>query len=630
MAAPTTPPQSFARVVYRFLVGRPLDGVYRTDAGFLRPGRKALTGHGHASRWAMLPGWKRAAVRLGTLAATVATAVAYRAYAQVTVVALGGAAAVGAVYAVHRLRRWWRLRRFRAVYIRPTLAALTGALGNARVRLHVSPELGNLVVRLAKPMSPAEKSFREWYGARVEPVLRWAPDRLMRCWWAVKAFASPLVGPLTTWLRRPQDGDSGPRIHLQTSVPYLTPEQRLYAAAVIGAKIPAGELTDPRWDQVGTQVNAVWTVRRRPPTRVGYADLDARLPSLKEWEFFLGLGVAAKPVLIDLHQDSPHIAESAGTGAGKSVLAQLIAVQVLARGGQVYILDIKGSHRWALGMPGVSYCTTAEQMHEALAGRESRDDRPRVVGLAELAARRNQDALHEEDGWDPGPRVLVLVEELNATTSLLRDYWARVRQPGQPKPSPAIEGLRFILFMGRSAKVNVLAVAQMLTALSTGGPEGRENFGIRCLARYTVNAWKMLVPEAAMPRASRTLGRWQVVIGGVAQETQVCYLSEHDARRLVAKYSPTGAVPWEKSRSTPIKGDSALGEPTDPRDELVTLRMVAERHIAPWAYEATKKRLQKARRAEPSTAPPVVGKAGLADQFRLGDVILWIESELVR
>lgn len=618
MAAPIPRQHTFGRVLYRYLVGRPLDGIRRTDGGYLRRGRAI---HGYASAWARRPGWQRQAYRLGVPAGGIASAYAWNAYPLVTATA----AAVAIAYGMRRLRRWWRMRRFRAVYIRPTIAALRPALADAPVKLHVSPELGTLVQRLARPMSPAELAARRRYATYVEPALRWLPDLLMRWWWAVQRGARPATSRLGAWLRPPRPESAGPRIELVAVVPYVEPERQTFIKSVIGAKLPAGELAEAKWDQVGTQVSAVWTVRRRPPAHVGYAALDARLPGLKEWEFFLGLGVGGKPVVVDLHQDSPHAALSAGTGAGKSVLAQLFAVQVLARGGRVVILDIKGSHRWALGMPGVDYCTTAEQMHHALAGD---DIRP---GLAELAARRNQDALHEPEGWDPGPRVLVLVEELNATTSLLRDYWARARQPGQPKPSPAIEGLRFILFTGRSAKVNVLAVAQMLTALAVGGPEGRENFGIRCLARYTVNAWKMLVPEAAMPRASRTLGRWQVVIGGVAQETQVCYLSAREARLLVAKMSPTSPGPGDFSWSGPIKGDRSAGDtpaPADPREERVTLRTVVDRGLLP-NYEAAKKRLQRARRAGAPRVPVPCGRDGNADVYRFGDMIDWIESELV-
>jgi hypothetical protein len=186
----------------------------------------------------------------------------------------------------------------------------------------------------------------------------------------------------------------------------------------------------------------------------------------------------------------------------------------------VVILDRKGSHRWAIGQPGIDYCTKPAQMHAAL------------LRTAALADERNDLALHEEEDWDPGDRVLVICEELNATIGQLANYWADVREKGDPKKSPAIAALADLLFMGRSAKVNVLAIAQMLTARAIGGPEARENFGIRCLARYTANNWKMLVPEAAMPRASRTLGRWQVVIGGQAIEVQVAFLTTKQARAL--------------------------------------------------------------------------------------------------
>jgi hypothetical protein len=73
-----------------------------------------------------------------------------------------------------------------------------------------------------------------------------------------------------------------------------------------------------------------------------------------------------------------------------------------------------------------------------------------------------------------------------------------------------------------------------------------------------------------------------------------------------------------------------VGETADPLDERVTLRTVVDRKLVPWQYEATKKRLQKARKSEPPTAPAVVGKEGLADLFRLGDMIAWIESERVK
>lgn len=609
-------PHSPPRIVGRIVSGRPLDGVARTDATFLRAGHRVLHPH-NLRRWAMLAGWQRAGIRLGVPAATYAAGYAYGTHPQVTLGLAGAVGTMAAFHGVRRARRWWRMRRFRNTYVIPTLAALRGALGDAKAQLHVSPDLGNLVPRLAKAMSPFERRMRVKYTLRVEPVLRWAPDRVQRGLWLAQRAATPLTRHLDQF-RRPTES-AGPRVELVASVPYLTTEQCTYVSAVVKAKIPAGDLVE-RWNQVGTQVTVTWTVRRRPPARVGYAHLDARLSALKELEFFVGLTVGDDPVVISLHDDSPHIALSAGSGAGKSVLARVVAVQVLARGGWVVILDRKGSHRWALGLPGVVYCTRPAQMHDML------------LTLAKLADERNTLAFHEDEGWDPGPRVLVIAEELNATFTQLRDYWAETRPRGAQPVSPAVKAFRELLFMGRSAKVNVLAVAQMLTANTTGGPESRENFGVRCLARYTRNNWKMLVPEAGMPRASRTLGRWQVVVGGTAKETQVCFLSDDEARFMVNKMSPTGPCPGDIPWSGPIKGERASGDmpvSAQPLREHVTLREATERGLVPGKYDAAKKRLQRARKDGVATAPSPVGKDGNADLYLVDDLIVWVQSELV-
>jgi hypothetical protein len=591
------------RLLYRYGAGRPLDGYDRTGGGYLRRGT-AFTA------WGRAPGWQRQAWRLGVPAALLGAHQAYAVHPVPTVESCAVLGAVGAVKGGRALRRAWRTRRFRAVYIRPTLGALRTALGDAPVRLHVDPGLGNLLPRLAKPMSPAEKAVRAWYGEHLEPVVRWAPDQAQRAGWAVQRFASPATRRLALF-RRPVEAPDQ-RIELRATVPFLTAEQRSMVEAIVSAKIPAGELVKT-WDQVGTQVTATWTVRRRPPARVGYADLAGRLDQLPEHEFFLGLGVGGKPVVVSLHEDSPHFAISAGSGAGKSVLAQLIAVQVLARGGQVTLLDIKGSHRWALGMQGVDYCTRPEQMHHAL------------LRLATLADDRNQAILFEDEGWDPGPRHLIVAEELNATMARIRDWWEDTRVQGQPKAPPAIRAFRFISATGRAAKVNEVAIAQMLSANAAGGPEARENFGIRCLARYTRNNWQMLVPEASMPRASRTLGRWQIVVAGEAIETQVCYLSTAEARLLVHKgraavHMPADTLDGRLTRDVHMDVD---------RPRPLTLQDSIDEGVCPWPLATVQKRLQRARAAGSTSVPAPVGKRQRADLYDRVALIAWFESELV-
>ncbi|WP_328533222.1 type IV secretory system conjugative DNA transfer family protein [Micromonospora zamorensis] len=562
---------SVSRVAYRYVAGRPLDG---------------RDGHPYRQRGAgRLAGWQRQLVRLGV------PAVAALAVAQPEQTG-GGVAAVAAV-AAYRVRRRITMRRFDREYVTPTLAALAPALGlQTGVRLHVDPTLGNLTPRLAKPLSPAEVAARAWYGEHVEPVVRWLPERAQRAAWAVQRAARPMTSRLDVF-RRPGEV-LGPRIELTAETPYLTREQRQLVSSIVSSKIPVADLVET-WAMVGPRVTATWTVRKRPPARVGLAQVVEHLPRLAEYEFFLGLGAGDKPVTISLRDDSPHIAVSAGTGAGKSVLAELLAVQVLARGGRVVILDRKGSHRWAIGLDRVDYCSRPAQMHDAL------------VRLAVLADERNTLAMHEADDWDCGPRVLVICEELNATIGQLSNYWAEARGRGEPKRSPAISALADLLFMGRSAKVNVLAVAQMLTARAIGGPEARENFGVRLLARYTSNAWKMLVPEAAMPRASRTLGRWQLVIGGQATETQVAYLTTAEARAVACPESLSLA------QVSPL---------IKPSRDILTLREACDEGVLPWAYEAARKRLQ--RRVGDLPAPRT--RKGNADAYAREDLAAWASS----
>lgn len=586
-----------ARVyVYRYLAGRPLDG--RSGHPYLQCG---------PARW---PGWKRQVARIAsppaTLAALIGTLVDPT-MAEHT----GAALAAGATYAA---RRRLKQRRFRKAYVNPTIRALQPVAGGAPMKLHVDPGLGNLTPRLAKPVSPVEKALRGWYGSWVEPTWKVPSDRALRVIWATRTWASPVTKPIAHGLRRPVE-KPGPRIQLDISAPYLTSEQRSAVSAIIHAKIPAGDMRET-WDQVGDRVTAIWTVRRRPPEKVELAALLAVFDSLSDAEFYMGQTASNEPYVISLDDDSAHIAVSAGSGAGKSVLAQLVAVQVLRRGGRVVILDRKGSHRWAIGLPGVDYCSKPAQMHDAL------------LRNAELAEARNDEGFHQDDDWRPDERVLVICEELNATIGQLRKYWIQIREKGEPKASPAIDALGEILYMGRSAFVNVLAVAQMLTARAIGGPEARENFAVRCLSRYTRNAWQMLVPEAAMQRPSRVRGRWQIVIGGQATEVQVCLLTRAQARAFVGVTGSRAGLDSPMTSSVTGNG-TETGHMVDPLSEEITLRQAIDEGVIPWSRSALKMRISRARTAgRPVPAP--TGKRGLqADLYRRGDLIVWVESELV-
>lgn len=621
------------RIVFRYVAGRPLDGNPRTDATYLHRGTEVLPPYRRASRWAHRPGWQRQAYRLGTPTGAAAVAASYAADPALTQAGAGTVAATVAARAAYATRRRLKGRRFRQVYTRPLAAALAPVL---RVPAHtrpeewltISPELADLAARLVEPMSPAELAARRWYAEHVEPALRYVPDRVTRFrWWLMDT--PPVAGfrARLDYFRRPTETKPA-RVEIRVEG-YVTPDLRKIVRQTVADKLPLGDLVES-WDQVGTHAVGMWTVRPRPPALVTFADIEPYLDALKEHEFIVGLRAGSRPVIISVDDDAPHIACSAGSGAGKSELAKVFGVQVLSRGGDVLILDLKGSHRWARGLPGVTYCIDPGDMHSAL------------IGTAALAARRNRQSMEEPEGWDPGPRRLVIFEEMNATVAQLKAYWESVREKGDPKLSPAIQAFRDIMFMGRSGKVNLFGVAQMLTANTTGGPESRENFGIRCLARYTANNWRMLAPEVAMPRKSKTRGRWQFVVAGEATETQVVLLTQTEARAIATTGRPFdlenspgvpvspvyAATTVDQGSPGPVPGtDPATGDtPADPLNEQVTLREAVDGGILSGSFDAAKKRLQRTRRDNPEFAPAPVGKKGLADTYRVADLIEWAET----
>lgn len=540
------------------------------------------------------------------------------------------AAAPRLAMAVVVVAAWWGLRWLRRIlfidplareYLIPVSDTIRHAIA-ARFRLSVDPEFVK-PPKGTRPLSPLEQAVRAWWGTRVEPVVRWLPDR----WLAARQAVSQMTAPLLDQVRRPKPPVAA---RLKIWRPYLTAEQQKFVAAVMAEKVRLPANCRLHWDQHGSKVTATWVPSKPTPKRVGYAELLKQWDKMQETDLYMGES-SAGPVVVSLHDDSPHICISAGSGAGKSVLAQLLAVQVLARGGQVIVLDRKSSHRWAVGLPRVIYARTPSQMHDCL------------IAAAALADERNSRVLDEPEGWDPGPRVLVIAEELNATLDQLRDYWNDVREKGDPKASPAIRALKNLLYMGRSAKINVVAVAQMLTARTIGGPEARENFSVRCLSRFTTNAWRMLAPHVPQPRSSRVVGRWQIVVGGTATETQVAWLSDAESRMFAARGGSGpgplgGAVPAQRNGSDRAStrdvpgdrlpagdsGDAADG-PVDPLSERLTLRDAVAEGVLPWSHQAAKKRLQRSR-----NRPQPCGKRGQADLFRRGDLIEWAERESSR
>lgn len=241
----------------------------------------------------------------------------------------------------------------------------------------------------------------------------------------------------------------------------------------------------------------------------------------------MGVDGTGAPISVDLDSDSPHMLVSAGTGGGKSVLLRSLAAQMMANGAIATFLDVKRhSHRWAKNLPNAGYASSLPEIGNAL------------VELGKEVHRRNEIV----ENWPGtietapvGPRIVVVFEEMNATMSQLKELTRRIPNGTYD----AMDALRDVAFMGRAAKVHILAVGQFMDA-RTMGSDIRECFSTRVLIRYTKQTWTMLAWDAGLPQAAPAQkGRGMVVQGGRARETQFLFMTEEEAAQLArSPYAP--------------------------------------------------------------------------------------------
>ncbi|MGW6557631.1 pRL2-11 [Streptomyces hydrogenans] len=564
---------NLAAIAARFFTGEDLDGIQRTDATFLRPGRRIIAKNLDAPvrRSSYRAGWHRLTVRVTALAAAAGAAYGYLHHPDAADAAL--------------------------TYGSPAAMLATVAGGVAyRVK---------------------GRERRELLGEWVEPLHQALADPL-----GISEHTDP-----ASYLHVPLhfgDDDAEIRIDLPLHLKF----NRDQVAELVMQKL-ALQNASFSWRLAGRDPHLIVKKKDRPPTSLGLDDHGVRdlLASVPESAPLIGLGAGKKKVSVDLDHESPHVLISAGTGGGKSTILRTIACQFLHNGAQAHILDFKRiSHTWARGIPGVNYCRDIADIHDALIALGAEGHR-----RIRLAEQLGDDVLASDPDL-VGPRNVILLEEINATMAQLRRYWERTRTSDDPKTSPAIDALAEILFMGRQVRLHVLLVAQSATARALGGPEMRENFSTRILVRYTMNAWKMLVPEVTpAPKPTRHPGRVQVVLGGTARETQVLNLSEAEARGWAMAGVPGDGKPLTLSKTSPAPVSAPALEPAPaapPADEeppvtgeeLIGLR--AAQQELPGVSLAG---LRWARINDPEF-PHIAGQDGQEYLYHRGDLQRWARN----
>lgn len=556
-----------AVLLWRWHTGQAWHGRPHTNATWRLPADKVLHPSGRASRWSHMRVGYRTAIRTGLSLSLVGAGYGLLEARQITLRALLGAGAllvIGAFLAGYLI---WREARHTATWIKP---------------LHYA-----LAIPAQRPLAIRPKS-----------------------WLAVpRNFSTSEDAEVIVQLPLTYTGGTDSKTAAQLP-------------AIVQAKLGLEEITYS-YHRAGTVNELHVSTSIPPPSKVSLSMVSSAMRALPASEILVGIGRKSANVTFSLEEDSPHILIAASSGIGKSVLAKTIIVQALMSGAVVIVLDKKRtSHPYLRGLPNVLYVKDIKDIHDVLVMLEVELNRRNI--LSDELTDINGDIA---DLSEIGPRILIVAEEMNATSVQLKKFWERTRAKDDPKKSPAVEAWGEILFMGRAALVNVLAITQMGTAGASGGGAARENMGVRVLGGATKNAHMMLAPEIQpIPRYIRKPGRFHLIAGGVAREFQGARISNAEARELatsgvVAELSSLaqlealsgGLVTQPQSSRNP-----ALGAGSDPASRLVTLRQATDRGIITATLEAAR----LARKRDPAF-PHTAGINDGAMTYDAADLARW-------
>lgn len=392
--------------------------------------------------------------------------------------------------------------------------------------------------------------------------------------------ARRVAGRGHTWVTVPDDFRDNPdaRIKINLPVDWIGRDgDKAALVQAVSAKLAMDELT-PAWSLHGGQPSVTLAVPPAPPSMVSFLDSLADADSVDSDSIMVGYGPRDKIEIFSLVMESPHMLINGGSGAGKSVFLAWVVGQFMRRGYGVLVLDAKFvSHMWLRRIPGVHYAAEDSELHDALVW---------LDGELLRRARLVSSAADTDAASRALTPLVAVLEELNSATNRLRAYWKTIKGPEDPALSPALTALANLANMGREMRVHVLLAGQSITAKSTGGPEGRESFGARALARATTNAWRMLAPQIKpAPVKRQKPGRWHLVVGDTLKEFQVPFvdLKNETAPDSVAKLIEwaTGGAPVPDVASMITEGVATTHEARMPSSEVVTpagvsLRMFAD------------------------------------------------------
>jgi hypothetical protein len=325
---------------------------------------------------------------------------------------------------------------------------------------------------------------------------------------------------------------------------------------------------------------------------------------------------------------------------GKTTLLRFLLAQRMSHGVGVIFLDAKRwSHRWAHNLPDdrAQYWYRVPDMHNALVALGDELQRRINCDESELGTFRTLD---------------VVVEEINSLIKMLTAYWRGERKRimneakacqkedmdydeedlDPPALSPAVAALQFAVNMGRELQIHIHVAAQRLEANVFGSNSGaavRQSFGLKLMAKWDLNLWKMLASGheyVAWPGGKR--GLW-----GFVQDSDFVIVRVPDMAMATCLAMATGG----QDPSGPVLGQqrvaAEVGQDSGQKagqieggQRLATILGQLPGQDGPDALS-----LEGLRSASKRPGfPPAIGRDGVAKLYDVEHVIAWREQALGR
>lgn len=519
------------KMVVRFFLGRNgvLSGERKTNATFWRPATESLDPSGTALRWEKLPGWQRLLWRLSLLYLILLSGVLLLLTGVEALFSLPPYLHPYFLLSAHGalISLWFALWMFRR-HIEQHGYSFSVPVREVRAEHEhggkVSAEHAWRWVKVSKP------GRLEWEKEKVLPVAGIVSVAL--------GVALPLLADKRRAVHIPRGYREGEPIILSLPPAFagVSEKQHKNLENLIAKKLGVKEMSTSLQLE-GSSPRILLRVPAQLPDLISFSEIEAYLLASSEYNPFYGMTAGGEGLNISMQGDSPHMAVSAGSGAGKSEMIKVLAMQALRWGWNVIILDWKEeSQEWIKGLDGVRYVSDIDSIHD--------------MGVAlgeEVEARKANPSA-------PRPKMLVICEEWSLTADLLSDYWTALRsmsdaeeKRSMPTRSPALTGFKKIIYTGRALGMFEMLVAIRFSARVTGGnADLRESFQVILMARYKTATIKMLAGNIKPFPANKPKerGRWVAVMGDEAVVYRAPLVTDAEARAFATSGVRPAASPF--------------------------------------------------------------------------------------